>query len=366
MKKKILFLLPTLDAGGAENYALRVINHYKEEFDFSVLSVKLRKGDLHDDFAKAGAKIFYRSIGYLDIKKAKAFYDFLKSEGFDTICTFNGNFGGLPIAIAKKAGIKNRMAFYRRSTNAFGNNFFKKKYNDFANFLIRKNATGILSNSRAAFENFHKKYHKTDPRYKVIPNGSDAAKFDIALSRKDAAKKLGINENAYVIGHVGRFDPAKNHNTIFKVAAKVIAENPEVFFLFCGKDTDSDNFKARLAENGISNNGITLGLRNDLEVVYRAMNVFYFPSVTEGQPNALIEAMLSGLPVITADIASISEALPENHQHMVFNPLEIRSVADLLIGFSTQRINENEFKCKDWAKVKFDLDKNLTLFKDLL
>lgn len=362
----MLFLLPTLDAGGAENYALRVINHYKDEFDFSVLSVKLRKGDLHEDFAKAGAKIFYKSIGYFDIKKARAFYNLLKSEGFDTICTFNGNFGGLPIAIAKKAGIRNRMAFYRRSTNAFGNNLFKKKYNDFANFLIRKNATGILSNSQAAFENFHKKYYRNDPRYKVIPNGSDAVKFDISLSGKEAAGKLGITENAFIIGHVGRFDPAKNHNTIFKVAAKVIAENPNVLFLFCGKDTDSDAFKAKLNESGIIDNCITLGLRNDLEVVYKAMNVFYFPSVTEGQPNALIEAMLSGLPVITANIASISEALPENHQHMVFNPLEVNSVADLLLDFSKQQVDENKFKCKEWAQVKFDLNKNLNLFKELL
>ncbi|AWA28634.1 hypothetical protein HYN48_00240 [Flavobacterium magnum] len=366
MKKKVLFLLPTLDAGGAENYALRVVNHYKDEFDFSVLSVKLRKGDLHDNFEKVGAKIFYMSIGYLDIKKVKAFYGFLKSEGFDTICTFNGNFGGLPIAIAKKAGIPNRMAFYRRSTNAFGNNFFKKKYNDFANFLIRKNATGILSNSQAAFDNFHKKYYRNDARYKVIPNGSDAAKFDISISKKEAAAKLGIDENTFIVGHVGRFDPAKNHNTIFKVAAKVISENPNVLFLFCGKDTDSDVFKAKLKENGIIDNCITLGLRNDLEIVYKAMDVFYFPSVTEGQPNALIEAMLSDLPVITADIASISEALPENHQHMVFNPLEVNSVADLILDFSRKQIDENKFKCAAWARVKFDLDKNLNLFKELL
>src|SRR5699024_4992412 len=117
-----------------------------------------------DDFVHAGCKIVYQPISYLNIKRFYEFYKLLKEENFDVICTLNGNFGGIPITISRLAGIKKRIAWYRRSTDAFGNNPFKKLYNQFVNRLVRWNATSILSNSKFALERFHGKYFKNDPR----------------------------------------------------------------------------------------------------------------------------------------------------------------------------------------------------------
>ena len=184
MKQRILFILPTLHAGGAENYALRFINHYKDKYDFHVLSLNLNKGDLHQAFIMANVSVNYLSIGYFNFVKAFRFYKLLKKNKFNAICTFNGNFGGLPLFVAKIAKVKNRIAFYRRSTNAFGNNKFKLGYNKLANLLVRKNATSILSNSTFALKNFHEKYYKFDPRYIVISNGVNVIDFDIEITKE--------------------------------------------------------------------------------------------------------------------------------------------------------------------------------------
>lgn len=135
------------------------------------MSVGLEHGDLHEEFKALDIPIFYQSLGYFDIKKMLAFQKLLKEQDYDTIVSFTGNFSSLPLTIAKYAGIKNRIVFHRRSTNAFGKNPLKLFYNKCANLLLRRNATLILSNSEAAFQNFYKNLYKNNSKYKIIKNG---------------------------------------------------------------------------------------------------------------------------------------------------------------------------------------------------
>lgn len=363
MKKRILFILPTLHAGGAENYALRFINHYKDKYDFHVLSLNLNKGDLHQAFINAKVSINYLSIGYFNFIKVFSFYKLLKKNKFNVICTFNGNFGGLPLFVAKIAKVENRIAFYRRSTNAFGKNKFKLGYNKLANFLVRKNATSILSNSTFAFKNFHEKYYNSDPRYFVISNGVNVTDFDVLITKESARKQLNLPQTAFIVGHIGRFDPAKNHKTIFSVIQKITKIDSNIKFVFCGKNTDSEAFKIQLRKFEIENAVTVLGLQ-EVPLVLKSFDLFYFPSVTEGQPNALIEAMISGLPILASNIFPIIEALPESAHSLMFNPLNVDDVTATILHLSKKSDDLKKYIFKDWARLKFDHIKNFALFEN--
>lgn len=366
MKTKILFILPTLHAGGAENYTLRFIKAYKHEYDFYVLSVNTNKGDLNDEFVKAGAKVFYKSISYFNLLKFYSFYKLVKKHQINTIGTFNGNFGGMPLFIARLAGVKNRIALYRRSTNAFGKNFFKVMYNNLGIYLVRKNASTILSNSIFAFKNFHGKYYLKDSRYKVISNGIDVLNFKTVKTKEEARIELGLPVNAHIVGHVGRYDPAKNHKTIFNVIKTLKETNPEIMFVFCGKNTDGQAFKSELKKWDIENSIISLGIKNDIPLVLKSFDQFYFPSVTEGQPNALIEAMISGLPVTVSNIEPILEALPKNaHVHAVA-PLDVNSAVKSILHIYSNGQNVQEYIYKDWSITKFDHVTNFKLFENII
>ena len=356
--------MPTLDAGGAENYALRFINYCKEEYTFHVVSLVNRRGDLHDKFESNGSTIYYKPIGYLNFLKIYQFIKFLKINEFNTIATFNGNFGGIFMATAKMAGIENRIALYRRSTIAYRNNFFKSAYTKIITYLVRRYATKILSNSEFALKNFHPNYYLNDRRYKVIANGVDSEKFISNLSIKEARKKLGITTDSLIIGNVGRFDPAKNHKTIFKVAGKILEFNKKILFLFCGKGTDSQSFKNELITYGIDKHSIALGLQNDLPTVYRAIDIFYFPSLTEGQPNALIEAMLAGIPIVASNIEPIKEIVPDELHGNLLDPLNTNENFNFMLKVITDMKLRQRLIKTEWAKRKFDKDTNFGLFKD--
>lgn len=363
--RKILFVLPSLHAGGSENYALRFIKQTnRSKITWHVWSANPKRGDLHSLFEEAGCHIHYGSIGYYHPRRFYRFYRFLRRESFDVVCTFNGNFGGVALAIAKLAGVNNRIAWHRRSTNAFGTNPLKLFFNDFVNRLIRLNATKILSNSKFALDQFYEGYWEKDSRFKVIPNGVDASLITTDMSREEARRVLGLPVNAKIIGHVGRYAPAKNHDTIFKVAAKLIKQEPQkIYFMFCGKYTDSSAFKRQLDYYEISDYCSPIGLTDKLPIVYKAMDVFYFPSVTEGQPNALIEAMLANLPVLPSNIPSILEMLPADKLSFAVAPTNVSSAIQILSKMLTSEKYTSEFKYKKWALKTFAPQRNFHLFQ---
>lgn len=366
-KKKILFVLPTLHAGGAENYVLRFIKYIgSDEYEWHVLSLNLTKGDLHQRFLDLDCTIYYRSIGYYNPIKAFHFFKFLKRESFYTICTFNGNFGGVPLCISKLAKVKNRIAWHRRSTDAFQKSILKKMYNKFVNQLIRTNATSVLSNSAYAFKVFYSNYYLTDDRFKIIPNGIDPSDFDSVLSKTDCRLHLRLPLNTFLIGHVGRYDPAKNHETIFKTVQQLKSNGLLFAFVFCGKNTDSADFIKRVRYYNLEDVVFCLGLQEDLSLVYKSLDLFYFPSLTEGQPNALLEAILSGVPIIASNIEPIQEIIPEKFRNRLIAPMDVLKSAAHIECFYNSEYRYDVDELREWTKNYFDHELNFQKFKQEL
>lgn len=361
-KIKILCILPSLHAGGAENYLLRLIRFAgTNEFEWHVLSPNLSKGDLHEVFEEAGAYICYKSIGYINPLKFLSFYKYLRSNKFDSICSLNGVFGGFSLAIAKAAGVKVRVGWHRRSTPAFNPTFFRNIYSKLALMLLENSSTRILSNSCSALDYFHGVSWVGDKKFSNVPNGLDPYNFvSCKETKEEACAVLGIPKNSFVVGHVGRYDPAKNHYTIFQVAEILIKRIPNVKFVFCGRDTNSEKFKQQLDHFNISSHCIILGLQDNLALVYRSFDVFYFPSVTEGQPNALIEAMLAKVPIVTSDIPAIREALPSMMYPKLLPPMDSIQAAEILNAHQYPSAIESSFLF-EWAKDRYDLKKNMSL-----
>ncbi|HEY0740167.1 MAG TPA: glycosyltransferase [Chryseosolibacter sp.] len=365
MKKRVLFVLPTLHAGGAENYTLRFIRYFREDYDFSVMSLQKEKGDLHELFLNAGVRIHYNSLGYLDPIKWIRFFRFIKTGHFDVVCTMNGNFGGIPILISRLAGVRQRVAFYRRSTTAFSLSRLRLLYNQFVRNLVYRHATDILSNSAFAFKTFFIGLPQ-DQRFKVIPNGVEATQFDVAESQGESRALYRLPEEYFIIGHVGRFDPAKNHEFICKVARRLIKNQALVMIVFCGKHTDSQKFIDLLHSFGLQGHYRTLGLQENVAQVLRTFDLFLFPSQTEGQPNALIEAMLAGLPILASNIEPIKEATPESFHQRLIPITDDALVADLITRLIADRTLLQDYKLQSFAKDYYNEHRNFSIFKTII
>lgn len=363
-KKKInvCFLIPSLKSGGIETYLLRFLNHNKGKIDATVLIRNSSSGELYDSYKATGAKIIFRPLGYFNISAMHWYYRFFKAQKFDTVCDFNANFAGLPMLLSKFAGVKKRIPFYRQGSDHFKKSRGKQFYNKLMNRLVYKYSTAILANSVAGLEFFFPNEYPKDSRFKVIKNGVAISDYlNNKVTKKEVRKQLELPENAFIIGHTGRFTPAKNHFFLLEVVKKLSDQNNNIHLVLIGNDTNQ--LLPRIKELNMLEKCTILGYKSNIPEYLKAFDLFFFPSVTEGQPNALIEAMVSGLPIATSNIPSIKECLPIYRQDCLIDPFSVNTTVEKIteIMMIPEKYTYQEFAIQNFdAEIQFgEFMKNL-------
>jgi glycosyltransferase involved in cell wall biosynthesis len=142
-------------------------------------------------------------------------------------------------------------------------------------------------------------------KFVLIPNG-----FDLARLRPDPTARvrlihtLGVPEESRIVGNVARFDPFKDHETMFRAAASVCARLPTTYFVMIGRGMDNSNasLKRLLDRCGLGNEVRLLGERSDVPDIMTGFDLMCSSSVSEGFQNTLAEAMACGAPCIATDV----------------------------------------------------------------
>lgn len=348
--KNSIFFVTTLDSGGLENYLLRFLQYKASEFDNIILFCKGGKGgQLEKQFlALPNITIHKKKIGYYNPKHYFYIYKFIKKNNSNIVCDFTGNFAGLILLQAKKAGVEKRIAFYRGSSNHFQESTLRLLYNKFVKKLTFNNATNILSNSKAAFNFFFPEIWKNDIRFEVVYNGINPKLF--LEENKNLRNEFNIPEEAFVVGHIGRYNAAKNHTTIIQVAIELCRKYEDIYFLLCGNEV-KDNLSSIITKEKLDNRIFVQNNRTDIPKVLNTLNCFYFPSFTEGQPNALIEAMVAGLPIIASNIGPIKETVPPLYHKELIPPLSVKLAVNKI---SEVYLKKHTVILKEWALNNFN------------
>lgn len=136
----------------------------------------------------------------------------------------------------------------------------------------------------------------------VIRNGIDFSRFNsIKLSQSDLRKSIGIPEDAFVIGHVGRFSPEKNHTFLIDIFKEIKSQNNKAWLLMVGSGPLVKQVEHKIQSLGLNKSVIRLENRSDIPQLLKCMDVFIFPSLFEGLPISIVEAQVAGLRVIASD-----------------------------------------------------------------
>jgi glycosyltransferase involved in cell wall biosynthesis len=320
---KYLFLCHSLNVGGIETYILRFARWMLKLHPEHQLHIACKSGQFgsyETEFRKLGIILHSLPMGYLNPIPCFRLYYFLKFNRYDAICDFGGDFGAFPTLVAYACKIPKRLVFYRSARNAYKPALYKRYFQHFLNCLVLLFSTKILSNSQDAIDYYFTDYPvDEDRRFHVVRNGVPVIDH-LSLVQKEAFRQeLGVRQGQKIVLHVGSGRWEKNHACMLQIAKHVQDNGDDILFCFVGPGVESAH-GAKAKQMALKNVNF-LGERRDVDHFLQIADVFLFPSLSEGQPNALLEAMTNGVPFIASDIAPVRESLsPEWGDRWLFDP----------------------------------------------
>jgi glycosyltransferase involved in cell wall biosynthesis len=255
-----------------------------------------------------------------NIKAYKQLKKLIKENDFQIIHCNTPVGGILGRFAAKKARKKGTKVIY----TAHGFHFYKGA--SLKNWLIYYTAekicsyyTDVLITINSEDYDLAKRKMKAKEIIYTPGVGINTKKFtNIGVNKEQKRKEMGISTSDMILLSVGELIPRKNHELIIHTLAKL--NNKNIYYYLVGSG-EIDNYLKQLAKNlKVEENVKFLGYRNDIKELCNIADIYCFPSIQEGLPVALMEAMACGLPVVCSNIRGNKDLVKNEYGGFLCNP----------------------------------------------
>lgn len=174
-----------------------------------------------------------------------------------------------------------------------------------------------------------KTFHAKKVEY--IPGvGIDIDKVQaVIVDRTEKRKKLGIPKNAFLLISVGELNKNKNHELAIKALSQMKCDK-NVFYIIVGEGPLKEHLTGLIASLGMETKVRFLGFRTDVIELLKASDCFVFPSLREGLPVSLMEAMASSLPVVCSNIRGNTDLVDDEVNGYLFKKFDTSSLTKCL------------------------------------
>jgi glycosyltransferase involved in cell wall biosynthesis len=361
--QRVCFLIFNLEPGGLQINLLRFVLDSRKYFEITIVVKGSKNHLLENDFIKAGANVKYIKSGYLNVIAWFKYFKFFKNGGWVSVCDFSGNFAGVYMLLSKWAGIPNRVGYYGQSRNHFSSGIIVELYSSLVNQLVKKFSTLIISNSPQAMDYFMGKNWRNFEKVHLINNGVIVSNDDCE-TKGDIYSELNIPKQGIIILNAARFDKNKNQKFIIDVAELICNIRHDVYFVFCGKDTQL--LKKEIESIGLKGRVFALGYRHDIGSIFKSSDLFFFPSISEGQPNALIEAIIFGLPFVASNIVEIMQIIPQQYHAQLIPPWDKDAAKEKLLEIIDGNIRYDVDQLRGIFKEEFNPKKRFQELRNFL
>lgn len=200
-------------------------------------------------------------------------------------------------------------------------------------------------------------------KVELVHNGIYIGSFSKSRMGSEIKKEFGISDCYPIIGTVGRLSREKGHRHLLNIASGIIDDYPKAVFLIIGDGDLRDELENEFGSSAV----IFTGIRRDVSELYQAMDFFVLPSLTEGLPMVLLEAMASFLPVVATKVGDVPRVVTNRHSGYLCeagNEKELDLALRLLItdrntasmmGTAGREKVKNEFSSRTMAQHYIDI-----------
>lgn len=304
---RILHVVGGMNRAGTETWLMHVLRHIdRDRFQMDFLVHTDQPCAYDDEIRALGSQI----IPCLNPSKpwlyANNFKRILREYGpYNIVHSHVHHFSGYALWLAKQAGIPVRIAHSHNDTSSIDAKagLYRRSYLTLTKWLIDQSATVGLAASRQAATVLFNNPWKTDRRWQILYCGVDLEPFHNCFDTVTTRAEFGIPADAFVVGHVGRFEEQKNHKFLIEIATEIAKRQPKMHLLLIGDGSLRSEIQQKVIENGLANCVTFADLRPDVpRLMLSAMDLFLLPSIHEGLGLVLIEAQAAGLPCVFSDV----------------------------------------------------------------
>lgn len=161
-----------------------------------------------------------------------------------------------------------------------------------------------------------------------IPNGIDLGRLSVTRGREAVRQEMGIGGDDFLVGTAGRLSPVKGHVHLLRAARSILRQQRRARFVIAGDGPLRDELAAEARRLGIERECLLVGPRADVLDLVAALDVFVLPSLDEGVPMALLEAMALGRPVVAAAVGGVPEVVTDRASGRLVPPADADALAE--------------------------------------
>lgn len=315
---KVCFLIQSLRTGGAERTVAYLANYGVDHGvdvdiciygDTEIYEIDPRIKVFSIGETQESKNIFKRLPNVF--KRRRNFIQYVKENKPDAIfCMLMG-------PILYTLGLRKNIAIL--SSERSNPKWLKSKAKRIMRKFLLSKVDGMVFQTNKAQEF----YHNLKCMKKVIPN---------AIGNLDAYRVKAKKEKENKICAVGRLCPEKDYPTMFKAVQIVVEKYPTLKLEIYGKGKLEDDLKAQVNNMGLDKTIIFMGNHKDVLEKISNAKCFVMSSVSEGMPNALMEAMSIGLPCVSTDYGNgIEDIITHNENGIIVEPQNPEKLAEAII-----------------------------------
>lgn len=190
----------------------------------------------------------------------------------------------------------------------------------------------------------------------VIYNGIDLNKYSRGYSRNEILSKLGIPENAYVIGMVGRITEQKSPQTFISIAKEISNIFENAYFILVGDGDLIEEIQRSIEEKQLKDKVIITGWTNEVAKYISTFDVAILTSKWEGFGLVLAEYMASGKPIVASNVGGIPNVISHNHNGILIEPNDVEGFINAIIKIKEDKTMANMFIENSYIDVKKKFD----------
>lgn len=293
---RVLQIVTYMGRGGLETMLMnyyRNMDRHKVQFDF--LEHRDFEADYDQEILSMGGKIYHisRLVPWSRKYRGELKVFFEKHPEYKIVHVHQDCLSAVALQCAKECGIPIRIA-HSHNINQDTNIKYLIKLHYMKK--IPNYATDYFACSVEAGD-----WMFGGHSYHILRNAIDASAYSYSADKAAQMRKQLHIESNFVVGHIGRFDPQKNHGFLIEVFNEFLKMEPNAKLMLIGDGKGRKKIEEKVKSLGLEDKVVFTGVRSDVADLLQAIDVFVFPSLYEGLGIAAVEAQAAGIPCVLSD-----------------------------------------------------------------